>query len=531
MSLIGNQEKEYLAHPKKPPKILVADDDSYILETFKIAFEKREDTSLYLCSSPKEALSLLQKNPFLFAMAFVDYHFTHDAPPEGHELARQMKAINPCICVCLMSGDHSPEALEQWLKAGVDKFIYKPLNKDFITSMTSYAVESWKAQFSISWTEHSQRRNIEKIQEKIGLIGISENIHRVSNQTMKYAPTNESVLILGETGTGKEIVAKAIHTLSKRSEGPFIPVNCAAIAENLFESELFGHIKGAFTGAYANKKGKFESAHEGTLFLDEIHHLSLNQQAKILRVLQERKVLPVGSHKEIPINFRLICASKPDLEAKSEKKEFLIDLYYRISTLDTQIAPLREHTEDIKPLIHFFQKKGLMEGLPQKVFLPSSIRLLHNYKWLGNVRELEKLVRKLSITVEGSSIEKNHLPDKFQMPEDELEDLTETKPNSKSVLKENVSFLTEKTEPQYIPTRLSIKEDTSSSFFQESKSLCTSFPELEKKQKQEMIDFILYALHKTDHNISKAAKMMSISRTTLNSRIKAFNLYDKIKRL
>ena len=543
----------------KKPHILVADDDPSVLSAFETALYGREDIALQLYSSSQEALSVLGKNPFLFALAFVDYYFKEEGPPLGHELARQLKALNSYLCVCLISGDKSPEALEKWLRAGVDKFMYKPLDKNFITSMVNYAVDAFHTQFSVSFASSSQKAHLREVQEKMGLIGISENIQHVAYQTLKFASTSESVLILGETGTGKEIVAKAIHNISFRRENPFIVVNCAAMTESLFESEFFGYTKGAFTGAQSNKKGKFELAHKGTLFLDEIHHLTLSQQAKILRAIQEKKVLPVGGSKEIPVDFRLVSASKPDLENRSEKKDFLIDLYYRISTLDIHITSLRTRPEDIKPLVHFFQSRNLHEHLSQKIFLPTTMDLLREYSWRGNVRELEKLVRKLSITVEGSSIHPEHLPPKFQTPQSlqspvsywassaasfassatsaEKEDSVQAEDaeNAVSPHWENTeSGVSEAAETYRAPERgfppSESEKDSCSFFHKDGSSLLLSFEEMEKKLYAKMEHYILYILQKTDNNISRAARLMRISRTTLNSRIRTFNLQDKIKR-
>ena len=547
----------------KKPKILVVDDDPNILNAFEATFYGRKDASLHLYSSPKEALSVLSENPFLFALAFVDYRFAQEGPPIGHELAKQLKTLNPYLCVCLMSGDQSPEALEKWLRAGVDKFMYKPLGRDFINCMISYAIDTFHAQFSGSFSYDSQKINIKNVQEKIGLVGVSENIQHVIHQTIRFASTKESVLILGETGTGKEIVAQAIHKASPRAKEPFVVVNCAAITDTLFESEFFGHIKGAFTGANANKRGKFELAHRGTLFLDEIHHLTLNQQAKILRVIQEKKILPVGGSKEIPVDFRLVSASKPDLESKSEKKEFLADLYYRISTLDIHIVPLKDRPEDIKPLVHFFQAKNLQENLPRKMFLPVTMDLLRKCLWQGNVRELEKLIRKLSITVEGPSVHPKHLPSKFQKQiESSLEqqkmkafventdiqnsqiqsqsqatkvaESTETYEELQDEVHSSMKYLHEE-EQGAVQETLSdnSSSDWDPSFWdssEEESSLSKEFDAFEKKQHQEMGDFILYLLQKTGNNIARAARLMGVSRTTLNSRIKTFNLQDKIKR-
>ena len=226
----------------------------------------------------------------------------------GHNIAKELKKLNPSLYIVMMSGDDSKTALNAWLSSGIEKFIYKPLKEDLIYAFTEHALALFQER-------NPQPENT--IINHHGLVGVSDHMKQIVKLIRKFSPSNEAVLVSGETGTGKELVARAIHKQSKRSNRPFIALNCAAIAESLFESELFGHVKGAFTGAESNRPGKFREAEGGTLFLDEIHHLTLGQQAKILRVIQEKIITPVGGKQEYHVDFRLICASKPNLREQS----------------------------------------------------------------------------------------------------------------------------------------------------------------------------------------------------------------------
>jgi transcriptional regulator with GAF, ATPase, and Fis domain len=253
----------------------------------------------------------------------------------------------------------------------------------------------------------------EEFSSRLGLptiIGKSEKIVNVARDLQKAAPTKTTILILGESGTGKELFARAIHHFSGRGEYPFVPINCAAIPEELLESELFGHEKGAFTGAHARKLGKFELAHKGTVFLDEIGELDPGLQAKLLRALQEEEIERVGGTKAVKIDVRVIAASNKDLEREVAEKRFREDLYYRLSVFPIRVPPLRERPEDIPLIAEYFVRKysaDLKAG--RKELSGGALRLLSEYEWKGNVRELENAIERAIILCDGNTINPEHI--------------------------------------------------------------------------------------------------------------------------
>ena len=385
------------------PNILIVDDDLCVLESFRMYF-KSIPGELVLSSSPEEALSIFQRSPRRYACVFVDYVLVNEFGEReavGHKIAEKIKEINPAVYVVMMSGDDSKEALHTWLASGMEQFIYKPLKEELIQAFIEHALNRFREQYL-------QVNN--KLISHYGFVGVSEHIRRIVGLIKKFAPLDETVLVSGETGTGKELVVGAVHKQSKRMGKPFIAINCAALTETLFESELFGHVKGAFTGADSDKLGKFREANGGTLFLDEIHRLTMAQQAKILRVIQERVVAPVGGKREYRLDFRLICAGKPNLRKSAIDNKFLIDLFFRISSLNIEILPLRERIEDIAPLVRFFQKKMEEKFGVFKYFSPSALKKIHEYSWPGNVRELEKIIRELYFVVDQNTINDSDLP-------------------------------------------------------------------------------------------------------------------------
>jgi len=246
----------------------------------------------------------------------------------------------------------------------------------------------------------------------VEILGKSPAIKKVLSLIAKVAPRDSTVLILGESGTGKELVARAIHARSRRRKGPFVPVNCGAIPEELLESELFGYERGAFTGASRSKPGRFELAHGGTLFLDEVSEMSPKLQVKLLRVLQERVVERLGSEEPRPVDLRIIAATNRDLEKEVAEGRFREDLYFRLNVIPLRLPPLRERREDI-PLLaeHFLKKFCEREEVPLKRLSPEALECLKNYSWPGNVRELENLMERLVVLVEEDLIQEEDLPE------------------------------------------------------------------------------------------------------------------------
>jgi len=453
-------------------KILIIDDDPSVLSSFQLYLQD-SNLELVLCSSGDEGIDQFKITPEDFVCAFVDYQLTDefgDQEAVGHKITEALKEIDPSLYVIMMSGDESKEALESWLKAGVDKFIYKPMGEKTVSTLVQYAEDL----FSEKFPHHGERLINEN-----GMVGISKRIKQVCKLAKKFAPSDETVLVLGETGTGKELIARSLHDRSPRKQKAFVAVNCAAIAESIFESELFGHVKGAFTGASSDKLGKFREADGGTLFLDEIHHLSLNQQAKILRVIQEKVVTPVGGKAEHKVDFRLVCASKPNLRKLSEKNEFLIDLFFRISALNIQVEPLRKRPEDIEVLVRHFQTEQEEKLGRYKRLSPSAMSKLKDYPWPGNVRELRKLVTELYYTVDTGLIKPTDLPE--------------------SILKKTMS--------------VDLKDGM-------------TMADLEENQRQQKRALIKSTMAKAGNNKSKAAEILNMKRSTFIWHLKDLGIYE-----
>ena len=322
---------------------------------------------------------------------------------DGLSLLQRLKERYPDLLVVMMTAHGSTSTAVEAMKAGAQDYLMKPFDIDelLITVAKAFEVESLREQVDYL-----------KGETKNGgwqLVGNSEAMQAVKYLVERVAATPATVFIHGESGTGKELVAQAIHTLSPRADGPYIRVNCAALTETLLESELFGHEKGAFTGAHARKTGRFELADRGTLFLDEIGELSLNVQAKLLRVLQERTFERVGGEKTIKVDVRIIAATNRDLLKETQEGRFREDLYYRLNVFPISVPPLRERREDISLLTeHFLRKLKTYGG--SKTLAPGVLTHLTAYSWPGNVRELENIVERMVIISQEAVIGMDSLP-------------------------------------------------------------------------------------------------------------------------
>ena len=313
----------------------------------------------------------------------------------GIEVIKTFLKIQPDLVSIIMTGYGSISTAVEAIRAGAYHYCTKPFELDDIGSLVAKAIEH----------SHLKKENHDlkaQIQEKFGfenIVGQSAVMKEVFSMTQKIADTDSTVMITGESGTGKELLAHAIHCRSRRSDGPFIAVNCAAIPEGLLESELFGHTRGAFTGAVSSQAGKFEMANQGTLFLDEVGDMSPSLQVKVLRVLQERKIQPLGSPQTREVNIRIIAATHQDLKDAIQKNIFREDLYYRLNVIPIHIPPLRERKEDI-PLLtkHFLKKHNERNQKEVSGFSEEAMDLLSHQRWPGNIRELENLVERLVVT-------------------------------------------------------------------------------------------------------------------------------------
>ena len=338
---------------------------------------------------------------------------------DGIETLKEIKKENPNIQVIIITGHGTIETAVKATKLGAFDLIEKPLSIDKVIVAINNALNFRRL-------EEENKYLRKKTLERNSINGNSLKTVELKNNIAKAAPTDTWILIIGENGTGKELVARMIHHLSPRADQPLIDVSCAAIPENLIESELFGHEKGAFSGATSKKIGKFELASNGSIFLDEIGDMSLNTQAKILRVLQEKKIQRVGGSRTISVDVRVIAASNKNLEEEIEKGRFREDLYYRLNVLPIKVPPLRQRADDIPILVEAFLEDFAIQNRDKRKKITSdALEILGNYTWPGNVRELKNLVERLAILVDGDAIDSRDIPDVYNLDPYLVNDLSE----------------------------------------------------------------------------------------------------------
>jgi two-component system, NtrC family, nitrogen regulation response regulator NtrX len=310
---------------------------------------------------------------------------------DGIEVLEAIKKIKPEVPVVMISGHGDLDTAVNTMKLGAFDYISKPPDLNRLLNTVRNALDRKELVVENTRLKRKVGKNYE-------MVGESPAISRIKNIIEKVAPTDARVLITGPNGTGKELVAHWLHQKSERSKGPMVEVNCAAIPSELIESELFGHVKGAFTSANRDRAGKFEAANGGTIFLDEIGDMSLSAQAKVLRALQENKISRVGSDKDIKVDVRVVAATNKDLKEEIEEKKFREDLFHRLAVILIEVPPLNDRREDIPILVEFFNEKITEEqGGTKKEFTPEAIELLKEYNWTGNIRELRNVVERLII--------------------------------------------------------------------------------------------------------------------------------------
>jgi DNA-binding NtrC family response regulator len=326
---------------------------------------------------------------------------------DGLELQRKIKEAQPDATIIIMTAYASVESAVEAMKHGAYDYIIKPFDPDDLEHTVRKALERKRLV-----NENQQlRTKIDELNLLHEIVGTSAATHRLLEQVAMVSSSDTTVLIRGESGTGKELIARAVHANSSRRYLPIVVVNCGALSEGVLESELFGHEKGAFTGAQYRRKGKFEMADGGTLFLDEIGDISLKTQVDLLRVLEEKKICRVGGNTEIPVNFRLVAATNKNLETMTAEEKFREDLYYRINVFSITIPPLRERREDISLLADYFLKK-FVRSMNRRIngISPASIELLANYDWPGNVRELQNAIERAVLVCKTTEIQPSDLP-------------------------------------------------------------------------------------------------------------------------
>ncbi len=382
-------------------KILIVDDEQSYRQLLSLVFEGDGHT-IRTAKNGKEALELLSEDP-----ADVVISDVRMPDMDGIALLREAREVLPDIGVVLMTAFATVDTARDAFILGADDFIQKPFDVEELKLIVKKTLEK---QALVNENRAFKRAQRERGSVK-NIVGTSDKMQAIYQMIETVAEVHSTVLVSGESGTGKELVARAIHDLSPRAEKPFISINCGAFTETLLESELFGYVKGAFTGANSNRKGLFEAADEGTIFLDEIGEMSTAMQVKLLRVLQEKKVRPVGAHDEQSIDARVIAATNRDLKAMTEEGTFREDLFYRVSVIPISLPPLRERKEDIPELATHFIKKFCAQAGRELSISPKTMQVLESYAWHGNVRELEHTIERAVALEREDEIQPERLPD------------------------------------------------------------------------------------------------------------------------
>ncbi len=424
---------------------------------------------------------------------------------DGINILNSMAKINKNIPVIMISGHSDIDTAIKTIKMGAYDFIEKPLSLDRVLITVENALKFNELnEKKITLAQSTLRYEDE-------LIGNSDKIKDLKNRILKAAVSDAPILITGENGTGKELVAKSLHFNSSRREEPFIAINCAAVPEDLIESELFGHEKGAFTGALARKKGKFELADGGTLFLDEIGDMSLRMQSKILRVLQDNRFQRVGGESTVEVNARIIAATNKSLEDEIKKGNFRSDLFFRLNVIPFFISPLRERKEDIPVLVDYFIDKFNL-GNKQKLYITiedNAMELFKNYLWMGNVRELKNIIERFAIMHYGSKITKQDVADELKIGIEECGNNNEDNNGD---------------------DRINSKLESNISVYQDNKTISKyiDINSLRKAKEAFERDYIILKLKENNFNISNTAKKIGMSRRNLHNRIILLNIDSHI---
>ena len=443
------------------PVVLVVDDEEGIREILSGIFED-EGCSIVTANSGEEALDLLkEQNPDLILLDIwlpgID----------GIQTLEEIKALRPDLPVIMISGHGNIELAVKATRLGAYDFLEKPLSLERVLLVSKRALE----RRTLEIENKALRKDLTK---KYRLLGNSAKMELLREQINMAAQSNSRVLIMGESGSGKELVARLLHENSKSAVKLFIEVNCAAIPQELIESELFGHEKGSFTGAFESKKGKFELADEGTLFLDEVGDMSLSAQAKVLRVIETQEFQRVGGSKNIKVDVRIISATNKDLKEEVKKGTFREDLLYRLNVIPILVPPLRERKEDIPLLINYFLDSFAGEyGKKSKKISPEALKMIEAYDWPGNIRELRNVIERLVIMTPSDTITAKNL------------------------------LIVEQSSQDYL-----------------------SYKTMKEARDAFEKDFIIKRLEEHNWNISKTAEILQMERSNLHKKIKAYNIKE-----
>jgi len=453
-------------------KVLVVDDEIEMLKSLEKILSHRDDFDIFFLDNSLAARELVQTKKF--DLIITDLKMKE---VQGTEILKQATLKFPGTPVIMISGYGTIEASVQAMRQGAFDFIEKPFTSKKLFECIERALQTQAR----SKTDFKDTDEFKK--SFPGIIYKSKAMKQVLQMIEKIAPSNMNVLVTGESGTGKELVARSIHALSKSKSDPFVPVNCGALPENLFESELFGYERGAFTGAVKTKPGLLEFANQGTFFLDEVSEISQSLQVKLLRMLEEKKIRRVGGQNEIDIDVRIISASNRDLNKAIEDKLFREDLFYRLSTLTIDIPPLRDRKDDILTLAnHFIDEICRKEDVAGKIFSPEVEELLTAYSWPGNVRELQNVIGRTFYLCSDNIIQVKDLP----IP---------------------ISNARNKIDSQYLNIT-----------YKEAK---------EKILENFEVEYLTYHLKKNEGNISRTAELCGIDRRTIHRLINEYNIVYK----
>jgi len=458
------------------PRILVVDDEMIVCDSCQRILEE-EGYEVETALSGKEAFEKMKAHPF-------DIVITDLKMPGigGMEILKSFRKDYPDSIIIMITGFSTVETAVEAMKLGAFDYIPKPFTPDEVSIVVKKAIEKKSLMLENIYLR-------QELQEKYGfhnIVGNSKKMQDIYRVIAKVAMTDSTVLIYGQSGTGKELIARAIHFNSPRREKQFVPVDCAALSENLLESELFGHVRGSFTGAVTTKPGLFEVADGGTVFLDEVGNISLSIQAKLLRVLQEREFTPVGGTRAKKVDIRLIAATNKDLEKMIKEEVFREDLYYRLNIVPLYLPTLKERQEDIPLLaVHFLKKYAEEMGKAVKGFTPEAMERLMRYSWPGNVRELENVIERTVVMIDDEMVKVEHLI----LPGQQEKEISENQiPMTSEELKEIKKQVREK-----------------------------AVEEIEKS-------FILNALERHQWNVTRAAEEVGMLRPNFQALMRKYNL-------
>ncbi len=476
--------------------LLIVDDDDFIRDSLDIFF-RGKGFKVATASDGFQALDVLKGGKF--DLVLMDLMMPDMGGIDLLKKMAELKISSPCI---VMTAFATVQTAVEAMKLGAFDYITKP----FVLDELMMVVERGIGVSELQNENRMLKRHLRKKYRFEGLIGDSPRMQQVYEMIEKIFDIDSTILITGESGTGKELIAKTIHFNSSRAQQPFVPLNCAAIPKDLLESELFGHEKGAFTGALNTRIGRFELAAGGTLFLDEIGELDMSLQGKVLRVIQEKEFERVGGSKTIKVDVRIVTATNKDLEKAIEEGKFREDLYYRLNVIPIHLPPLRERVEDIPLLVDFFKKELVKKRKRESVEIsPGAMECLLGYHWPGNVRELENLLERLTILVSKDTIEVSDLPAKFY-----------------------TAMKASTTRPVCTPVEEAAPAGPGTPEKEErplaAAGLSDSGMDLTKAVEQMERDLILQALGKTGGVKSKAAKLLGLNRTTLVEKMKKMNI-------